>query len=288
MKKITLLTMAVAIISNVATAQTTKLIFGPRDGDNAGVLEVYRNATFFLEVWMRTAPDTNIVYFHFPMSTNDLHIQGNSDAEIEFYYPLTIWDHNVYYPAQNDPVNEGYTVHSLRCTKDYPSFPEPDDGIDTDGEWWLIASYKIALTAETEGELLCDSFIEGFHPLVEELKLIAFPDYILDPSVYEVEFSCLTVIENECVQYSLGDYNGSGDFNVADVIASFSKLKTGNPDAALLCECPAGSGVDWAVAMDVNNNCIFNIADVIAAFSKLKTGSPELVPCEYCPPWDES
>ena len=86
-----------------------------------------------------------------------------------------------------------------------------------------------------------------------------------------------------CGDYAVGDYNGSGSFNVADIISAFSKLKTGAPDAALLCECPAGND-PWAVAMDVNNSCGFNVADIISAFSKLKTGSPELVPCELCPP----
>ena len=84
--------------------------------------------------------------------------------------------------------------------------------------------------------------------------------------------------------YVVGDFNGSGAMNIADVVSAFSRLKTGSPDPALLCECPTGSGVEWAVAMDVNASCGFNIADVIAAFSKLLTGSPELIPCPECPP----
>ena len=90
----------------------------------------------------------------------------------------------------------------------------------------------------------------------------------------------MTVICN----YVTGDFNGTGVFNVADIIDSFSKLKIGSPDAAVECVCPPGSGNIWAVAMDVNNSCSFNVADIISAFSKLKTGSPDLVPCEYCPP----
>jgi len=87
-----------------------------------------------------------------------------------------------------------------------------------------------------------------------------------------------------CGPYIIGDYNGSNSFNVADIIAGFSKLKIGQPDPALLCECPPGSGNSWAVAMDVNNSCGFNVADIISAFSKLRTGSPELIPCALCPP----
>ncbi|MEE9555233.1 MAG: GEVED domain-containing protein [candidate division Zixibacteria bacterium] len=86
-----------------------------------------------------------------------------------------------------------------------------------------------------------------------------------------------------CGDYVTGDYNGSTSFNVADIIAAFSKLKVGSPDASLLCDCE-GDGNFWAVAMDLNNSCAFNVADVIAGFSKLKTGAPILVPCELCPP----
>ncbi len=87
-----------------------------------------------------------------------------------------------------------------------------------------------------------------------------------------------------CGHYVVGDYNGSEVFNIADVIAAFSKLQTGSPDASNLCECPPGGGIIFAIAMDVNGNCAFNLADVIAAFSKLQTGSPDLVNCPTCPP----
>ncbi|MEE9555033.1 MAG: M1 family aminopeptidase [candidate division Zixibacteria bacterium] len=100
------------------------------------------------------------------------------------------------------------------------------------------------------------------------------------PVLFDLQDYSMTVICN----YVTGDFNGSGDLNVADIISSFSKLKAGVPEPALLCECPPGTGDEWAVAMDVNNSCEFNVADVIAAFSKLSSGFPELVSCEECPP----
>ncbi len=87
-----------------------------------------------------------------------------------------------------------------------------------------------------------------------------------------------------CGEYVVGDFNGDGEFNAADIIDAFSRLKTGQPQAALICECPLESGNNWSVAMDVNGSCAFNISDIIDSFSKFKTGSPELVPCEHCPP----
>ena len=108
-----------------------------------------------------------------------------------------------------------------------------------------------------------------------------FVDY--DPWCNEDFTICNFHVGANC-DYVIGDYNGNGTMNVADVIAAFSKLQTGEPDPAYACECPAGSGNEWAVAMDVNNSCTFNVADVIAAFSKLQTGMPDLFPCEACPP----
>ncbi len=84
--------------------------------------------------------------------------------------------------------------------------------------------------------------------------------------------------------YVPGDFNGSLQFNVADIVQSFSYLSTGSPEGALICECPPGSGNDWAVAMDVNNTCAFNVADVVVAYQRLSFGQPEFQPCQYCPP----
>jgi hypothetical protein len=73
-------------------------------------------------------------------------------------------------------------------------------------------------------------------------------------------------------------------FNVADIVDGYSRLKTGLPEPGQVCECPPGSGNEWAVAMDVNNSCAFNVADIVDGYSKLKTGLPDLEPCEDCPP----
>ena len=101
----------------------------------------------------------------------------------------------------------------------------------------------------------------------------------------EVKTNYIVVSESGgCGQYIVGDYNGNGVFNVADVVSAFSRLQTGSPESYLLCECPTGSGNIWAVAMDLNATCGFNIADIITGFSKLQTGSPEFVPCPQCPP----
>jgi CubicO group peptidase (beta-lactamase class C family) len=114
------------------------------------------------------------------------------------------------------------------------------------------------------------------------------PDY-LDTTITGIlitagDTAILNVELRSVCDYVIGDYNNSGAFNVADIVDGYSRLKTGLPEPAFECECPPGSGNEWAVAMDVNNSCAFNVADIVDGYSKLKTGSPELEPCEECPP----
>jgi len=87
-----------------------------------------------------------------------------------------------------------------------------------------------------------------------------------------------------CGPYVVGDYNGNGTFNLADVIWGYGKLKGQNNPPGLLCECPAESGNTWAVAGDVNASCAFNLADIIWGYGKLKGQPNTLAPCGDCPP----
>jgi hypothetical protein len=99
-------------------------------------------------------------------------------------------------------------------------------------------------------------------------------------------FECPT--DYPCGFYVVGDYNGSGQLNVADIVEMYSKLKTGSPVYPdLLCECPPDSGNFWPVRGDVNNSCTFNIADVVIAMGHGWIPERCLRPCAYCPPAPE-
>ncbi len=173
---------------------------------------------------------------------------------------------------QRDNYANYITYHGVLISSDYVDGSDP-----TTATWTEL--YTGAAPEDAWETQLVD--ISAF---AEETVHIAFR--------YQGDYSDQWWVDNVCVfgvgggpcgAYVVGDYNGSESFNVADIISAFSKLKTGNPIADLLCECPTGAN-PWAVAMDVNNSCVFNISDIIAAFSKLKTGSPQLEPCELCPP----
>lgn len=67
MRKIIFAIMTILALTELSLAQTTKLIFGPRDGDNAGIIRTHENDSVDIDVWIRTAPGIGIVAFHFPL-----------------------------------------------------------------------------------------------------------------------------------------------------------------------------------------------------------------------------
>ena len=55
-------------------------------------------------------------------------------------------------------------------------------------------------------------------------------------------------MEFPCGSYVVGDFNGSGKFNVADLVEYFNMIFIPRYPL-LLCECPPGSGNFWHVRM---------------------------------------
>jgi hypothetical protein len=269
------------------SAQLVEMVFGPLDGESAGVLYADLDQTIEVDLWMRTGPGISVVWFDIPMSSNDVYVDDDSREGGDYCQLLHTWDDVGFLSPNPDPVHSGYTNQSFLGIE----FIEPDcdNGIITDGEWWWIASFRMTTASSgPTGVALCDAYIEGYHPLNHYTSLGICVDgddvHEIDHSEFELDFACLWFVESSCGYYVIGDYNGSGAFNVADIVDSYSKLKTGLPEPATVCECPPESGDFWAVAADVNNSCAFNVADVVDGYSFLKTGSPEPSPCGICPP----
>ena len=268
-----------------ASAQLVEAVFGPLEGDGPGILYADTNQIINVDLWLRTAPGIDIVALHIPLSSKNAYIRNNSRQGGDYCELLHTWDDVSFLTSNSDPMHSGYMNQSLLGVCALIWFCDDDEVIRTEGEWWWIASFRMTTVGSPPlGVPLCDAFIEGYHPDMQ--NAIFVDQYIgeIDPSDMELAFACLEIQGPSCGYYVIGDFNGSGAFNIADIVESFSNLKTGLPDPALLCECPPGSGNEWAVAMDVNNSCGFNVADIVSGFSRLKTGSPELTPCGICPP----
>ena len=287
MIRLVISTLLILLLSAPLSAQEplVEIIFGPRDGDNAGTLYVYENTAITVDLWMRTAPGISIQAMHLPLSSKDDYIASRDDGT--FFPPVDGWPTREFLAPNDDPDNSGYTNQGIMgiCTWGEPNY---NWGIHTEGQWLKVASYLMTPVGFPElNTLFCDALIEGYHPINGGIGLWEYNQpggEIMDPATYEVQYACLEFRLNECGSYIPGDFNGSLQFNVADIVQSFSYLSTGSPEGAIICECPPGSGHDWAVAMDVNNTCAFNIADVVVAYQRLSFGQPEFQPCQYCPP----
>ena len=274
------------LIYGSAFAQITKLVFGPLEGNNAGVLRTYENAAVDVDLWIRTEPGIKIVGFHIPLSSYDSVIQIDTLEESSLIDPLPWWDSKLFLSPNPDPMIEGYTNHSILALKDFSPGEDPDsiDAINTRGEWWKIMSFK--MTAESPGQFdipFCDAFVEGYHPDNGGLVLIDLEQGEMNRADYEVEFACLR-FERFCGDYIMGDYNGNGSVNTSDILAAYSYLTTCSPSAAVMCQCPPGRGEEFPPSFDLNNSCTFNMADFYL-FLQLSPHVPELAqPCEYCKP----
>jgi hypothetical protein len=234
MRKALLLALAVMLTFSLASAQTAKLVFGVLDGDDAGLIDADTNEVLDVELWIRTAPEINIVGIHIPLSTDDLLIQPDSrDTEdCELFYPIIPswedgpWDDVSFLEANVDEQHEGYTNMSILGIKDLVGDPDPDDGINTGGEWWHIATYDMTTAGEGDGTPHDDAFISGWQQDNGGLVLADFETGEMDNDLVELSFSPLQLpdtyvgIDDEIdvpVTYSLAQ-NYPNPFNASTTI----------------------------------------------------------------------
>jgi hypothetical protein len=279
-RKLSLSILILFLVYSSSEAQLVDIVFGPLDGEQAGILYVDTNQAIEVDIWIRTAPGISIVGFTISLASDNDYICSRDGGELSDYFYYN-WDDVAFLYPYDDGVHTNQTIIGVCCL----GAPDYEDGIHTEGEWfWMGAFWMTTVDNAPSGIPLCDAFIEGWDPNAWGTILADYRIGELDPSEVIQHFPCLWFVESSCGGYVVGDFNGSGEFNVADVVDGYSRLKTGAPDAYLLCECPPESGNTWEVAMDLNNSCTFNVADIVLAVHKLLGMPVELTPCWMCPP----
>jgi len=197
MKKMLLLALAILLVSSLATAQTTKLIFGPRVGDNAGEIEADTNEVLTLQLWIRTAivgdDSINIIGVHIPLSTKNTYIQSNSRTNGELLYPFPLWEDKNWLPSNADNSHPGYTNQSILAVKDFPRDPFPGYGIQTNGEWWNVATFNMRTAAQGDGVFHNDAFIIGNQVDNGNLVLVDYITGEINNNNVELAFARLKV-----------------------------------------------------------------------------------------------
>jgi CubicO group peptidase (beta-lactamase class C family) len=82
--------------------------------------------------------------------------------------------------------------------------------------------------------------------------------------------------------YTIGDVNGSDNYNGLDITYGVNHFKSIGPPPTYECEC--GQIGSWFVSGDVNGSCSYNGLDITYGVSYLKGIGPPPIPCPSCPP----
>ncbi len=236
MKTTLLLALAVILTFSLATAQTTKIVVGPLDGDNAGPIMADTNETIDVDIWIRTAPGVKVVGMHIPVATKDEYIQADSRNGGDFFFPIPLWDAAYFLTPAPDFETAGYTNQSFLAIKDFDPGEEPDPlrAISTNGNWIRILTYEMTTADSGYGLPMSDAFLMGRHRDNGYAVLVDFPTREMAPSEYEFDLATLEItmttgVEDEIVtpnSYALAQ-NYPNPFNASTTI-NYSLPQEGN------------------------------------------------------------
>jgi hypothetical protein len=195
MKRTITIVLAVAFSFNFASAQNGKIVFGPLDGDSAAVMLVEDGMSITIPVWIRTEPGINIVGLHWPLAAKNDHVASRDDGAL--FDPFPGWDDVGFLVPNEDGENPEYTNQSMLGIKDLIGTPDPVDGINTEGEWWMVAEYYMTISLGNPIDtVVTDALIAGDHPDNGGFVWSAFEIGELPAESFDYSFSSFYFADN--------------------------------------------------------------------------------------------
>ncbi len=271
------------LITALASAQDlNKVVFGPLEEDEAGVLTVLNEQEIEIEMWVRTdqenpAPIVGVT--HCLMSADTI-IASRNGAVFNPDYDYPCWDTFVTppYGHPDDPdIPEGHTFQAAGAI--YTIFDPPCEAFDTNGEWDYYGAFLMTCNTGVPVDSVHYPFSAGWFPHSGQGTSWAFeapPGGGIEP---EQDYCGLHFVP-EC-DYIYGDPNHNGvPWELPDVIWMIG-LYRGTVEPAYTCYCPP-YGDDYAPGADPNGNCVpFELSDVVFMIRP-----PDWPPygCPDCPP----
>jgi hypothetical protein len=171
MRGLLLSTIVVALATSVGSAQSNRIVFGPLEGDDAGVIELRGGDEVEIEMWVRTDPDNPAPVYgvsHALMSDDAVISERNGVVIDPDYYPPN-WEQVfldgpfVHNPDDNFPIPEGHTVEIEVGL--YFVFGQPQgDPLDTQGEWDYYGSFLMVTNPSVPGGDTYYPYSEGWYP----------------------------------------------------------------------------------------------------------------------------
>ncbi len=269
-----------------------KIVFGPLEGDDAGVLTVHNGQAIGVELWVRTDPGNPapVVGVAHGLMSEDVIIAERNGLDPEPLYDWCMYFVDGPY-AYDDPyeyefpIPPGWTCEmqwAVPC--DWPPCGDGEPGggpMDTQGEWDLYGSWLMITNIEIPAEQTYFPFQEGWYPHNGEGTKWEFEG---GGGVVPEQSYCGLYFESNICSYLLGDCDHNGfPIELTDVLAMIGFYRGGiEPD--YLCECGEDPTVySFAATADPNGNCAPNeLSDVVTEIGAYR-GTMTASGCPDCP-----
>ena len=156
------------LITASASAQSNMIVFGPLEGDEAGILTVHNAEHIGIELWVRTDPGNpvGIVGVAHGLMSEDVIISQRNGMEPEPEYDMPDWESFfvdgpfVHDPDYAYPIPIGWTceMQVALCVWN------PGCSLDTQGEWDLYGTWLMVTNTEIPVEQTYYPFEMGWYP----------------------------------------------------------------------------------------------------------------------------
>ncbi len=170
MNRVLFVSLFALFAASIASAQSNKIVFGPLEGDNAGVLTVHNGEDIEIEMWVRTDPGNSayIVGLAHGLMSEDAVIVLRNGAEIDPDYDMPNWESvwvdgpYIYNPDDDFPIPPGYTCEMQAAL--YTVFGPEGDPLDTQGEWDYYGSFRMTCNTDVPIDDTYYPFSIGWYP----------------------------------------------------------------------------------------------------------------------------
>ena len=217
MKRLRLLLLILIFSATIATAQSNKIVFGPLEGDDAGMITVTNGQPYAeLECWVRTDPDNPAQVYgvvHALMSEDEVILDLGGFFWDDYYEPpnwgQAYYDRYVHNPDDAFPIPEGHTAVVTGGIYDVPQglgFP-----LDTQGEWDYYGSFWMHINTGLEEDALYQPFSRGWYPFSNQSTNWAFEAPPGGSVVPEQSYADVWITSNTAPEFTLCPQSGCAE-----------------------------------------------------------------------------
>jgi hypothetical protein len=267
------------------SAQSNKIVFGPLEGDDAGVLTVHNAEAIGIEMWVRTDPDNPapIRSMQNGLLSENIIIAERGGMDIEPPYDFPNWYPFVDGPYVYDdyyefPIPPGWTCEmhgALPC--DFP--PCDFEPMDTQGEWDLYGTWLMITNTGIPIEQTYFPFDEGWYPHNGIGTRWAFEG---GGGVTPEQSYCGLYMELKVCSYIPGDCDANGNARELTDVVKMIAYYRGFDQPGYVCYCTEQLP-EYMPSADADGNCTsFELTDVVKSIAAYRGPDP-LTGCPDCP-----